>query len=476
MDRKVIKNYLYNTIYQLLIVAVPIVTTPYISRVLSVGDLGIYSYSLTIMTYFTLVASLGFHIYGQKRIAISVTKQEENKIFSQILTLKLYFGLGVSAFYFILVAFVFPHKIVYLAQGIGLIAVNFDISWYFAGKENFKKLTIRNICIKLLSVVLLFLVVRNGNELLKYTLTISVPNLIGNLLLFWKLDVMYIKPKLTAKLIKSIMLNSIMLFLPSLLQQLYSVIDTTLLGALRNDEQVGFYSQTFKMINMMSMFSYSIGTVLLPRITSEYNNGNIEKFRENMQDAVLAVFHLSIPLMAGLISISDIFVPWFYGDKYYSLILLLVLASPLIVVTSLSNMIGTQFLIAVNREKILVMIIIIGSCVNIGFDYVFIPNFGAKGAIYATLIAEFLIMLLDYISFRQILKTSMFNVGMLKSVMSAFAMYGTIIFLKQALALSGVISTLLLVVVGGVVYFVVLFVLQDELIIKMKTFLTNRHG
>ena len=178
--------------------------------------------------------------------------------------------------------------------------------------------------------------------------------------------------------------------------------------------------------------------------------------------------------MVGLISISDIFVPWFYGDKYYSLILLLALSSPLIVITSLSNLLGTQFLIAVNKEKILIAIIIIGSCVNIGFDCVFIPNWGARGAIYATLIAEFLIMLLAYICFRRMMQISLLNVEILKSAIASIAMYEVIIFLKQSMSLSGVISTLLLVAVGGVVYLAILLILRDDLVMRIKTFFERR--
>lgn len=474
MDRKIVKNYLYNTVYQFLIIALPIITTPYISRVLSVGDLGIYNYSLTIMTYFTFVASLGFHIYGQKEIAKAQNQEQRNTAFSSIFTLRLSFGIAVAGIYFLLVFFFFPHKLVYFAQGIGLLASNIDVSWYYAGKENYKVLTIRNIAIKLISVFILFAFVRGSDALLKYTLSISLPNLIGNISLFYRIDVKYYKLELSVKTVKKIIFSSVILFLPTLVQQLYSVIDTTILGALSSNEQVGYYSQTFKLINMGAALTYSIGTVLLPRIVSDYNEGRVDNVKINMRGAVTFILHISIPLMVGTFCIADIFVPWFYGQKYISIISLIMLASPLMIITSLSNLLGTQFLIGVNKERRLFFIILFGSCCNILLDLMLIPRSNAIGALIATLIAESIILILCVVSCKSILRTNLIEKGAFKSIISALIMGGFILVLKQLPTMPIILKTFVLVILGVVVYFVILWFFKDPFVKNIIKFVRNR--
>lgn len=462
MDRKIIKNYLYNSLYQFLIIAIPVITTPYISRVLSVYEYGLYNYTLTIMTYFSLIAALGFQIYGQKEIALANSDCERERKYSEIITLKLLVGIIISIIYYIFVIMFLPNKTVYILQGIGLIAVSFDLSWYYAGKENFKKLTYRNILIKIVSVLLLFLFVRGDNALLKYVISIAIPNFLGNLLLIIGIDVKYRVPKFEVSVVKKMIVTSAILFLPQLLQQLYSVIDITLLGQLSNKYEVGLYSQIFKIINMISVIICSIGTVLLPRIIVEYTSKNYKIVRDMLSQALSIIIHLSFPIMLGIISIVDIFVLCFFGEQYLGLIQLFPIAVILVLFLSCNNLLGTQLLIGTNNEKRLLVRIVICSIINIVLDCVLIPNMKSAGAIVATVISEFLFLLLSISFCKKTIGGKIIDLENIKPIGASIIMFFLLRVLKKIDMFDDLIQMIVMILIGVIVYVVLLLAFKDR--------------
>ena len=447
MDRKIIKNYLYNSLYQFLIIAIPVITTPYISRVLSVYEYGLYNYTLTIMTYFSLIAALGFQIYGQKEIALANSDCEREKKYSEIITLKLLVGIIISIIYYIIVIMFLPNKTVYILQGIGLVAVSFDLSWYYAGRENFKKLTYRNILIKIVSVLLLFLFVRGDNALLKYVISIAIPNFLGNLLLIIGIDVKYRVPKFEVSVVKKMIVTSAIL---------------TLLGQLSNKYEVGLYSQIFKIINMISVIICSIGTVLLPRIIVEYTSKNYKIVRDMLSQALSIIIHLSFPIMFGIISIVDIFVLCFFGEQYLGLIQLFPIAVILVLFLSCNNLLGTQLLIGTNNEKRLLVRIVICSIINIVLDCVLIPNMKSAGAIVATVISEFLFLLLSISFCKKTISGKIIDLENIKPVGASIIMFFLLRVLKKIDMFDNLIKMIVMILIGVIVYVVLLLAFKDR--------------
>mgnify|MGYP000445933840 FL=1 len=167
--KSITKNYIYNVAYQILITILPLITTPYVSRVLNAEAIGIYSYTISITTYFILFGSLGVALYGQREIAYYQTdKMKRSKIFWEINILRFVtMTIAMVIYYFIYVR-QGEYKIYYEILLIELLANCLDISWFFRGIEEFKKTVIRNSIVKLIFAVCIFIFVKSPNDLIKY--------------------------------------------------------------------------------------------------------------------------------------------------------------------------------------------------------------------------------------------------------------------------------------------------------------------
>ena len=274
MKKSVTKNYIYNLAYQILIIILPVITTPYISRVLGVENIGIYSYTLSISAFFILFGSLGIALYGKREIAyMQKDKKRYTIAFWEILILRvitmsislLIFGLtfarnGEYQNYF---------KILILE----IIANCIDISWFFQGLEEFKKTVIRNMIVKIVSVVCIFVFVKTREDLTKYFIIYVLSMLIGNGSLWLYLPRFLTKVKLNELNVKKHFKPTFSLFLPQIATEIYTILDRTMIGLIVNDKsEVGFYDQSQKIIKMLLTLITSLGTVMLPRIANNFAN------------------------------------------------------------------------------------------------------------------------------------------------------------------------------------------------------------
>ena len=270
--KSVVRNYMYNLIYQVLILILPLVTTPYLSRVLGPEGVGIYGYTYSIVTYFVLFGSLGIALYGQREIAyVQNNVSKRKKVFFELVIFR-FITLIISVLVYCLV-FVRGQKYhqYYLILLIELIASGFDISWFFQGIEEFKKTVFRNILVRIISVSLVFIIVKTRGDLWKYILIYSVADFLGNLIL-WLYLPKYIRGEKVGKLnLKVHFVPLLMLFIPQITAKLYNLLDTTMLGAIvSNKKETGYYEQSQKVIRLLITVVTSLGVVMVPRVASIY--------------------------------------------------------------------------------------------------------------------------------------------------------------------------------------------------------------
>lgn len=270
--KSVVRNYMYNLIYQVLILILPLITTPYLSRVLGAEGIGIYGYTYSIVTYFILFGSLGIALYGQREIAyVQNNTRKRKKVFLELILVR-FITIAIAIFIY---CFVFlkngKYKQYYFILLLELIASGFDISWFFQGIEEFKKTVFRNVLVRLTSVSLVFIIVKNSNDLWKFILIYSLADLLGNLLL-WVYLPKYLKGKKVGRLdLKKHLIPLFMLFIPQITNKVYNLLDTTMLGAIvANKKETGYYEQTQKVIRLLITIVTSLGVVMVPRVASIY--------------------------------------------------------------------------------------------------------------------------------------------------------------------------------------------------------------
>lgn len=188
MKKSIFTNYIYNLIYQIVVIILPLITTPYLSRVLGAENIGTYGYTLSIVTYFVLFGSLGIAMYGQREIAyVQDDKPNRSKVFWEIIVVRtISLSISLVAFYFIYVSGE-KYQIYYKIFMLEIIATMLDISWFFQGLEEFKKTVGRNLVVRIASTILVFILVKTQDDLAKYIFIYVITTLLGNVSLWFYL-------------------------------------------------------------------------------------------------------------------------------------------------------------------------------------------------------------------------------------------------------------------------------------------------
>ena len=464
MNKKSIKkNYIYNLIYQIVVIIVPLITTPYLSRVLGAENIGIYSYTISITTYFILVGTLGLSLYGQREIAyVQNDKEKRSKVFHELFLLKCY-SVSIALIVFFLVfcikgEYTFYYRILILE----LISVLLDVSWFFQGLEEFKKTVIRNVIVKAVSVIMIFLLVKNPDHLYIYFMIYVLSTFLGNLSLWFYLPKYIQKIPFSELKIKKYIKPAIILFIPQIATQIYVVLDKTMIGMLvLNKSEVGFYEQAQKIVKLCIVLSTALGTVMLPRMAATYATGNHEQLLRYLKKSLCVTMMLAFPLMFGVISIADKFVPLFFGDGYDKVTPIICLMSPIVFFIGLSNVTGTQFLLPTKQQRKYTLSVITGAVTNIVLNLLLIPEHGAIGACVATIAAEFSVTFIQFIMTRKYLNIKTILEISYKYLIAALVMFGVSMLINNVID-NALICIATQIVVSSIVYLLMLIILQDD--------------
>ena len=460
------KNYIYNVSYNIITVIVPLITTPYVSRVLSVESIGVYSYTYSIILYFTAFVALGTKSFAIKRIS---RENEENVsyIFWETVLLRMICGVLALSVYYPMVLLDSDYTKAAMFQSIYIIAVMFDISWFFQGLENFKVIVLRNFVFKILSCAAIFIFIKEDRDLILYIVLLAGLTFAGNISLWLylpqclkKVSIKKLKPFTGIKEI-------LILFIPTLALQIYAAVDQTMLGKLTQDMvDIGYYSQANRIVSAAMTLITSLSIVTLPRVSSYFGSKEYDKIKECMRKSYSFTLLIAIPLSVGLISIGDILIPWYLGSAYYGSIPLLYFLSALIIIVGISDITGFQYLVATDRQGWYAFSVVMGTCTNIVLNYLLIREHGAVGAVISSLTAEAVVLAIQLTLVIGIWKEySVRDVfgSAWRYLLSALIMFACIYALKKVTSLSGLLGLVIFIPLGALVYFAMVLILKDEL-------------
>ena len=470
-DKKIAKNYIYNLIYQVLVIILPLITTPYVSRILGAENIGIYSYTLSIVTYFVLIGSLGIATYGQREIAyVQSDKKKRSSIFWEIIIFRIITMIVVSIFYYFMYIKGTQYTSYYKILILELISSCLDISWFFQGMEEFKKTVLRNTIVKVLSIICIFSLVKTVNDLSVYILIYALSNLVGNISL-WAYLPKYIQ-KIDIKELKLLrhLRPVIALFIPQIAIQLYTVLDKVMIGAMVEKKvESGYYEQAQKIIKILLTIVTALGTVMLPRIANKFADGKTDEIKRNIKTSFKFTYLLAFPMLFGIIAISNRFVPVFLGAGYEEVSLLIKIISPIILMIGLSNVIGNQYLLPTKRQKAFTISVLCGAIVNLILNFILIKRYEAIGASIATVIAETTVVAIQFICVRNEIKfLEIIKLGLKNLIASIIMLFIAILIEKIMKNQSSYIIILIQVCTGIIAYFAMLLILKDKFIIEIK--------
>lgn len=467
VEKSIKKNYVYNLVYQIVLLIAPFVTTPYVSRVLMPEGVGLYSYAYSMVSYFTLVAILGTTTFGQRAISyVQNDKEERSRAFwevfilrtiTSIVTLLLYCG------YVVLLGG--ENKLIFFILALNILNVIFDISWFFQGVEEFETIAIRSVILKILNVVSIFLFVKNADDLPIYAILMMGFTALGSMVLWISLPKYLCKVKNIRpfKDIKTVF----ELFIPTVAVQVYTILDKSMIGWFTDGyAENGYYEQSEKIVKMTLTIVTSLGTVMTPRISRVYKEGDIEKVKDYIYKSYRFVWMMAIPIMFGLIAISRILVPIFLGDGYDKCVILITIFSALVIFIGLSNVTGTQYLVPVGRQNILTLTVVAGAIVNFVLNLILIRYYAALGACIASIIAEFVVTAVGFIYIKktkQYKLTPVFS-SSIKYWIAGIAMFAILFILQHFMPIK-IWSLIVLILSGVAIYFLMLLILKDKFFI-----------
>lgn len=452
------KNFIYNTIYQIFLIILPLITTPYISRILGAEQIGEFSYNYSVAVIFVMFSALGLSNYGNRTIAENKDSQKKlSESFWNIYAMQFVSSLIVIALY-IIYLFLINNTQIATIMLIHVLSGVFDINWLFFGLEKFKMATIRSVAIKLLMTVCVFIFVKTSDDLPVYSLIICLSSILSQIIL-WpyvinKIGITKVEYKKVVKHIKP----NLVLFIPVIAIGIYRYMDKVMLGLMSTNAEVGFYENSDKIINLPMALITSLGTVMLPRVSNLLVQKKVRHVAKYMEKSIGFAMFISSSMCFGIMAVSKSFVPLYFGNGFEKCSSLFYVLLPSCLFLAFANVIRTQYLIPNKKDKIYVTSIIIGALTNILFNLLLIPSLASIGAAIGTLFAQISVCIYQAYKTRKELHIKHYVKEAIPFILSGGIMFTALLFTNNTVSsLHPIIQIALDIIAGAVIYIIALF-------------------
>lgn len=392
-------NVVMNTILTLSGFIFPLITFPYVSRILLPAGTGKVDFATSVISYFSLFATLGVPTYGIRACAkVRDNKEELSKVVQEILIINLILTVIVYVVYFGAVFTIDRlrnDKYLFLIMGISIVFNVISVEWLYKGLEQYSYITIRSIIFKFVALILMFLFVHKKQDYILYGAITIVASVGSGILNFINLrKYIYLHP-LRPYDFKRHFKPIIIFFAMSVATTIYTNLDKVMLGFMTTDAEVGYYGAAVKIKMILATIVTSLGPVLLPRATYYIENGKINKFIDVARKSIKFVWVLSIPVTVYFMIYARESIILLSGDAYVGSIIPMQIIMPTVVFIGLTNAIGIQVLVPLGKEKYVFYSEIVGAIVNLIINAIFIPAYGASGAAIGTVIAELSVLIIQ---------------------------------------------------------------------------------
>jgi O-antigen/teichoic acid export membrane protein len=396
------KNVAYNTILTVSNVAFPIVTTPYVSRILGVENIGIVNFAVTYASYFALFVALGIPMYGMREIAKQNNNPEgRNKVFSELFTINILSAVIFSIVYLVTifsVPILSQDKEFLLITGISVLFVPFNVDWFFSGREKFKLVTLRTLAAKVIAVGGLFIFVRTREDIIPYLILTIAANLSSQIWNFGYMLKTEIKFRFKQLQIKKHLNAVLVLFASNIAISVYTMLSTLLLGFLSDYTQVGYYTSAIKVSKIILPIVTAMSPVMIARInTIKGEKDNQTEIMRLLNNSFGYMMMLAVPAAIGLMVIAPRFVPLFFGKEFLPATASLQILSLLIIIIGINNFFALQILIGLGHEKKALLAVLSGTLSNFCLNILLVGSYGSFGASIASVIAEMMVVVVAII-------------------------------------------------------------------------------
>lgn len=405
--KRVSSNIIYNFIKTLSTLLFPIISFAYASRILGTEGIGRVNYAKVLVTYFSMLALLGMNYYGTIEVARRRNKKKElSELFVDLISIN-----AVSTVIAYLLFFVFlfstdrfdSYRYLIIINSFSIALIGLGMEWLYQGLEKYRYIAIRSLFIQTVSLIAMLLFVRDKNDVEIYAIVMVIATHGYNILNILGCRRLISIPKGYKPSIAKHLSPIFWLFAFAASIELYTVLDSTMLGLIKGDDSVGLYTAAIKINKITIALINSIGAVLIPHLSYYIGLGDKKKIRQIIMFGYNCAFMLSVPIFVGLLCLSKEIVLLFSGEGFSQAILSMRLITPIVIIIPFSVMTNQQTLIPMRKEKVLLSATLSAALTNLIMNSILIPRYAENGAAIATVFAELVAAIISYINAKRII-------------------------------------------------------------------------
>ncbi len=461
-----IRNAIYNVLYTGINLLFPLITMPYVSRVLGASNLGQVDFTKSIVNWFLLLASFGVTTYGVREIARNrEDRDKRSQVFIELMTINGFLSLAMTVVYILLVLNLPSTSVnstLLLIFALNIILNMFNIDWFYQGLEEYSFITIRNAIIKLLSLLSIFLLIREQDHYILYGLIIVLGTTLNSVLNF-----IHSRKFVTFKLREFAPFRHLkklsIFFTISIVISIYINLDRTLLGFIVGPTAVAFMTRGKTIIDAATLFSTSISNVAMPR-ASHYIKTDIAKFNNLLSIVPNFILWITIPITFGVFILSYDIMYILGGEEFIQATNLLKVLSMTIILSPLSTYMNYQVLVPTGNEGYALRTSIFASITSLILNLLLIPSIGVIGAGISLVLAEIVVFVTRYITIRRTLgynRLNFINRSTISYLIVSIFM-GIIILSIRTFINDLYVSFIVVSIVGAIVYFLTLILIKEQ--------------
>lgn len=468
-NRSLAINSFYSVIYKVINVLYPLITTTYVARILLADGCGKVAYAQNVVQYFITIASLGIPNYGIREVAkVANARRTTNRLFTELIIINtIATTVCIFAYYTMIFRFAYFERLrpLYCITGISLVMNYFNVDWFYQGREQYAYIAKRNCIVKVISLILILVLVKNTSDYIKYALVYSLAiagnNIFNVINLHGKVNLVFPEVSIVRHL------KPVFILLASTISiELYTLVDTTMLGVLCTDEIVGYYSNSVKLARVINSTISSITVVLLPRLSYYYYKGELDKLSSIANKVLYILISLTVPATIGLSLLSRDIIPVLFGDSFMPAVTTLQILAVLVFAVALNNYFGPNMLLIFGREDKFLISVVIGAIINITLNSFLIPNYAHNGAAVASVISELCVLMATY-HFAKKSITLRLSLHFLLSLSSSLLLMIGCLLLVRRIGLPTILELVLGLVVGVLSYMFCGLIMKNDGVINI---------
>ncbi len=446
-------NFAFQVLYKTLVLVVPLIVSPYLTRTLGSTSLGVYTYTYSIAYYFVIIAMLGIDKHGRRIIALRrYDRVVLRKTFWSLYLIHFIASVFMLAAYLVYVLLICKSDVdVALIQAIYVFSAALDITWLFYGLEKARFVAIRNAIVKLVETVCIFCFVHDPSDVLIYTIIMCVSTCLGHVVVMPQVLAVLPPIHVTKEDMWEHIKPLLTLFLAVIAVSLYTVFDKTLLGLLSTKDNVAFYEYSDKIVRVPITFIAMIGTVLFPRSCRYAEENNFGKLSENFSICLTVASFIGFTASFGIASVADSFAVLYYGEDFAVCGSVMVSMCPLILVIGLGDAVRSCYIYPLKHDSTMVKIVTINAVVNLILSALLIPVLGIYGAVIGTVSAELTGFCLQIWLYRKYVSVKDYVTAALPFLVIGVIMYAGVKLVAHYID-GSIVALIVQVAVGAVIY------------------------